>query len=153
MSAIDRLIDSLLRIVRSEFSNYSYTGIYEYSIQKVDGNFIDAEPTDTTLTLPSISKIKLRSSILGEEVKPTVGNLCLVMFVNKSPSRPIAISCDPPNEEIDVDATISTKLGKSSPSVQIAGGGQPAARMGDTILAAGVFVGTVTSGSVKTQIG
>lgn len=141
---INRLIAAIRRIVRSEFPNLTFLGIYEYSIQSTDGTTIDATPVDTSLTLPSISKIILRPSILGEKVKPTVGKTCLIMFVNGSPTRPICISCSAKNDTVEIDAETMVK---------IAGGGPPAARLGDAILAAGIFAGTVTAGSTKTQIG
>lgn len=96
MSSLDRIIDSIRRIVRSEFSDYSYTGIYEYSIQAVNVNpltgavTVDAEPTDTTLTLPSIPAMPFR----GSSIQPVVGQLCLVSFVNRSPKRPIIVEAD-----------------------------------------------------------
>ena len=144
MVDINRIIDSFRRIIRSEFHDYEFKGVYEYAIQSISGNKINADPTDTTLNLPSISNIELRSGILGETVKPTVGKLVLVVFVNSQKTRPVVVSCEGNNEQVEIDATSSIKL---------AGGGPPAARMGDAILAAGIFAGTITSGSTKTQIG
>lgn len=144
---IDRLYDAIRKIIKSELPDFP--GVYEYAIQSVnsDGS-VDIDPTDTTIGLPSHKKIKLE-----ESVKPTVGNTCYLVFVNGKSSRPLILSCTPTNEEVDLDATALLKLGKSAPVVQIAGGGQPVARMGDAILAAGIFAGTITTGSTRSSSG
>ncbi len=130
---IDRFISSIRRIIRSEFPDYKYAGVYEYAIQSAESMKIDADPTDTTIGLPSIKNIELKPSIIGEEVTPTVGKTCLVMFVNRQPSRPVVISCEG-------DATL----------IRIGGPvALPAARVGDTV---GGFL-AITSGSLKTRIG
>jgi len=150
---LDRLMANIRRIVRSEFPNYTYQGIYEYSIQSVSDSLVDADPVDTSIGLPSIAKMPMRSSVLGEAVKPTVGNLCLVMFVNGVPSRPIVISCSGPNEEIEINATSTASIASSASIVTIGGSGPPCARLGDTLLAGGMFAGTITSGSSKVTVG
>lgn len=141
---LNRLIAAIRRIIRSEFPNYTYIGIYEYSIQSASEMKVDAVPTDTTLSLPTINNLPLKSSILGEEVTPTPGKLCHVMFLNGSPSRPIVVSCESNNAIVKINATAQVK---------IAGGVLPAARATDPILAAGIFAGTIVSGSSKTVIG
>lgn len=150
---LDRLMANIRRIVRSEFPNYTYQGIYEYSIQSVSDSLVDADPVDTSIGLPSIAKMPMRSSILGETVTPTVGKLCLVMFVNGVPSRPMVFSCAAKNEEIDVDATSAAHFGDSASAITVGGSGPPCARLGDTLLAGGMFAGTITSGSSKVTVG
>lgn len=149
MSEINRIIDSIRRIIRAEFPNYMFHGIYEYAIQAVNSDdTVNIDPTDTTLGLPSHRNIRLQ-----EEVKPTVGNLCLLVFVNGKPSKPLVLSSNYTNDETTIDATTLLELGPSSLQVQIAGGGQPVGRVGDTILAGGFLAGTITSGSLKTSSG
>jgi len=86
-------------------------------------------------------------------VKPRVGNLCLVMFVNGVPSRPIVFSCTGPAAEIQVDATSTAAFASSASAVTVGGSGPPCARLGDTLLAGGMFAGTITSGSSKVTVG
>jgi len=139
----DRLLELIRKLIRSEFPNYSYMGVYEYAIQSAQKMVVDADPTDTTIGLPSIMKLPLKSSILGEEVEPIVGKLIYIMFANGRRTKPIVISCEPSNKTIEFDAL----------SIKIGGTGPPAARLGDTILAAGIFAGAITSGSTKTTVG
>jgi hypothetical protein len=135
MSSLDRIIDAIRKIIRSEFANYSYIGIYEYSIQSVSGSgdsdtTIDAEPVDTTLTLPPINNLALKPSITGATAKPVAGKLCYIMFVNGKPSKPICISCEGPADKVQI------------------GTGPAVARVGDSVVA-GPWAGNITTGSTK----
>jgi hypothetical protein len=111
---IDRLLASIRAIIRAEFSNYRFNGIYEYSIDSTDGTTVDASPVDTSIGLPHIAKVVLASDNIGSTSVPTVGKLCRVMFLNGSPTRPICVGCD-----------------GDPVSMSFASGILPAARMGD----------------------
>lgn len=140
---LNRIVTVIRRLIRSEFSNYNYLGRYEYNIQSVEGDIINANPTDTTLPLPSV-RATLKPSLLGETVTPTPGKLCHVMFLNGSPAKPIVVSCEGDNVTSDISSTAP---------LTIQGGVLPAARATDPILAAGIFAGTIVSGSTKTLVG
>lgn len=107
----DRLLTAFRALVRAEFPQYSYLGIYEYSVTGVNLDptalltstatpvtSIDATPTDTTISLPSISKLALKPSIIGGNSSPTVGSICQIMFSNGDPTKPICMSCDAVDE-------------------------------------------------------
>lgn len=136
---LNRIITVIRRLIRSEFANYTYLGRYEYSIQSVEGNILNANPTDTTLSLPNV-RAQMKPGLLGEEVVPTPGKLCHVMFLNGSPAKPIIVSCEGNNVTSSINATTM---------VQLAGGVLPVARATDPILAAGIFAGTIVSGNPK----
>lgn len=142
----DRLLTAFRALVRAEFPQYTYLGIYEYAIRATDGSTVDCDPVDTTIPLPSLAKVPLRSSILGETVTPQAkGERCLVMFVNGDPTRAICVSTDPYPKAAQIgDATTTT--------LKLAGGVLPAARATDAVVA-GPFVGTITAGSSKVSIG
>jgi len=143
-TAIDRLTRALRAIIRDEFPNIRFYGVYEYAIQSVSDGLVDASPVDTTLGLPAISKMKMRPGLLGETVKPTAGKLCRVVFINGDRTRPEVDSCEGNNEESAFDATTSINIGD---------GALGCARMNDPILAAGMFAGTITMGSTKVKVG
>src|ERR1700758_5492749 len=103
----DRLVSSLRRIIRAEFPNYTWQGVYEYAVQRVDGMFVAADPTDTELGLPHIDHVELRPSLLGEEVVVTVGSLIVVAFVNGTNTRPIVLSVKGPDVSASVNVTQS----------------------------------------------
>lgn len=107
----DRLLTAFRALVRAEFPQYNYFGIYEYSVTAVNANplallvtlatsvvSIDATPVDTTIPLPSISNLIIKAIV---KTKPTVGDICHIMFANGDPSKPICVSCDS-NDELQL---------------------------------------------------
>lgn len=140
----DRLITALSSLVLREFPNTAFLGHYEYAIQEVDGDgLLDASPTDTTIGLPAITKLKMRPGLLGETVKPKAGKLCIVFFVNGDRGRPEVSSCEGTNDESAFDAD----------AIDIGEGTFGCARQNDPILAGGMFAGTITMGSTKVKVG
>lgn len=130
-SASDRLLNALRMLIRGEVPQLSFYGIYEYTIQSAGGTTISCTPADTTQSLPSLANVPIRTSVTGEKVTvpaSAVGSRCLIAFVNADPTRPVCIGVD------------------SFP------GALPAARLTDTVVA-GIFAGTITSGSTNVSIG
>lgn len=139
----NRLIAAVRAIIRAEFPNYTYNGIYEYAIQSVSGNLVAADPTDTTLGLTHIGGIELRPSLLGETVTPVPGDLILVGFINGIPTRPFAISLVGTNTKASFDA-VQIEVGR--PALL------PAARVTDPVLVAGWMAGNIVQGSTKVKV-
>ncbi len=117
-----------------------------------DGNVVDVEPDDKRL--PKFEKISLRVTAPEFEVKVARGTRVLVAFEGGDPRYPFA-------EQFGAGTLEKLK---------IAGGGQRAARDGDTVevtIPAGIVLipgglpnlapitltGTITSGSSKVEIG
>lgn len=121
VSPLDRLMVAIRAIIRAEFPTFSYLGVFEYAIQAATATTVDATPTDSTLPLPSLSGLPMRSGILGETATLTVGNRCLVAFVNGDPSRPVVLGADPIPVTSTVDAKTTISIGPSA-SVVLAGG-------------------------------
>jgi len=118
----DRALAAFRMLVRGEFPQLGYQGIYEYSVQSSDGSTVDCDATDTTISLPShLAKVPLRSSILGAQVTPSSGSRCLIMFVNADPSRPVCVFVEP----TPVTATIATAGGLNPGTLNLKGGGMP----------------------------
>lgn len=151
---LDRLWNSFRALVRAESPTLTFAGIYEYGIQAVHGTApsatVDCSPTDTTIPLPPLVNIPMRSAVDGTTVTPTIGSNCLVMFVNADPSRPVVFGVDPISAMVKVQATAEIDI--SAPAVNIANGVLPAARQTDLVVA-GPFMGTITSGSTKVVVG
>jgi len=85
----DRLIDDIRALIREEIETFTFTGVYEYAVQATDGTTVDAQPTSTSLPLPSLRKVPLRTGIPGTSVSPSSGSLLAVGFLNGDPTRPI----------------------------------------------------------------
>ena len=119
----DRVLQSFRALVAAEVSRLTYCGIWEYSIDSTDGATCDITPTGS-YGLPSLAGVPLKSPITGATATPTVGNRCLVGFINADPGRPYIISCDGVSETVEINATDVVELG---------GGGPYVARKGDSI--------------------
>ena len=112
-STFDRLLQSLRAIIRAEFPQFTYAGIYEYAIQSSSGATVSCDPVDTTVPLPSLANVELRPSILGEAVTSPIlsGSRCLVAFVNNDPTRPtiLSISNPPASAAITAGLQVATE--------------------------------------------
>src|SRR5208337_1995713 len=108
-------------LIRAEFPQYTFCGVYGYTIQAINSGTgaIDCEPTDTTLSLPPLSNVPLRASILGETCLATMGSPCLVEFVNADPTKPNIISVGSTVFSGTMDATNVFNVGPSATSVSL----------------------------------
>lgn len=88
----DRLFDAMQRIIRSEQPTQTFLGTYEYIVQATDGTTVDASPSDTTIGLPGIAQVPIRTGIAGASCKPQNGSRLGVGFFNGNPSRPF-VAC------------------------------------------------------------
>lgn len=111
---LDRLLDSFRRLVAVETAKSFFYGTYEYTIHATNGTTVDASPNDTSIGLPEINSVEIRSDSLAEQV-PKIGNLCHIIFVNGDATKPKCSWTQP-------DAVSATLLG----------GKQPIARQGDS---------------------
>jgi len=97
-TTLDRLLDSFRKIVRAEFPQLTFMGIWEYSVQATDGVTIDCSPTDTAIPLPSLAKVPMISGLLGELATPVIGKRCVIIFLNGDPTKARCLSIDGSNE-------------------------------------------------------
>ena len=143
----DRLLNAFRKLLRAEDPNRTYRGISEYLVGNVTSTSADATPTDTSLSLPAILRIPLRSGLVGETAKLTVGKTCLVSFINGDPTRPFIFSADVP-QTATMDATQQITVGSVSPGTLPNTTPHVAARVGDAV---GPFL--ITTGSTKVLVG
>jgi hypothetical protein len=134
-SPLDRLLTAIRAIIRAEFPQYTYAGLYSYTIQSINSGTgaIDAEPVDTTVPLPGLSNISLSPSLLGDLALATSGSTCLVEFVNADPTRPVVISIGATNFTGTVDASQQMNIGPSASTVNLGAAAMPVARISDTV--------------------
>jgi hypothetical protein len=132
-TANDRLLAAIRSLIRAEFPTFDYLGVYEYSIQGVNpsDNSIDCSPTDTTIPLPTVSALPLKTSLVGESVEATVGTLCLVEFVNADPSRPVVVSIGATIFNGTIDASQQVNVAPSASSLGLGNASSPIARTSD----------------------
>lgn len=134
-TALDRLLTAIRALIRAEFPQYTYAGLYSYTIQSINSGTgaIDCMPVDTTVPLPGLSNISLSPSLLGDLCLATAGSVCLVEFVNADPSRPVVVSIGATNFTGTVDASQSMAVGPSASTVNLGAAAMPIARVGDTV--------------------
>lgn len=150
---LDRLNSPFGALVVAELPQLTFYGTYEYSIQRVSGSTVDVAPTDTTISLPSITGLLMKPGLLGETVTPTVGSTCRVAFVNGQPSRPCVEGIDPRPQSSTIDATKQVSIGPSASLVALAGGSGAVALAQQTdtnftkIVQAIITAGNVASGT------
>lgn len=129
---LDRLLDALRDIVRSQMVQVPYLGVYDYVITATDGTTVDVTPgEDTEIPVGDLKSVPVRTGVDGIKVtiSPTAaGNHCLIMFVNGDPSRPACVSID--HYELPAPSVVTGAI----------------ARVGDQVIA-GPFGGNVITGS------
>lgn len=84
----DRLLGSIRALIRAEIPRLAYMTHWEYVVAATDGVTVDCSPSDTTITLPQMVKIPLRTGIGGAKSTPAVGSKLVVGFLNADPTRP-----------------------------------------------------------------
>lgn len=131
-SRISRALDAL---IRGEFPQQTYFGLWDYTVQDHDGNAgshtpatkVDAVPIDGgDVPLPDIVGAPFLPGLMGERIVPAIGSTCIVAFRNGDPKKPVVIAGDYDN---------------APAFVRIAGGTKKAARKGDAISAGTLTVG------------
>jgi hypothetical protein len=130
-----RLLLSLRLLIQSEAASLAFLGTYEYTVQAVSGSTMALVPVDTSLTLPAMTSVPLRSSTMGESLaEMVVGQPCRVQFLDGNPAKPVVVSLSAISGTVTIDASDSVTLGSSdTQAVAIAGGNAPAARQTDMV--------------------
>lgn len=149
-SVSDRFLSFLRQLIRAEMPRLTFLGTYEYSVQATNGTTVDASPTDTSLSLPGLTKVAIRLPV-GTS-KPAVGSPVLIQFVNGDPTRPVCVAHDPSADLYVIGPTAtSVQIG---PTIPTTGNTLPyfAARVGD-VVQAGPFTGAIVNGSLVTRVG
>lgn len=117
MSDLDRLKDSIQRLLKPFLRQLDYSALYGATVasQNADGTL---ELKSATPKLPHLSSVPIRYGIPGISVKVNPGAMVLVGWENADPSQVYCL-------------VISSAAGIAS--ISIMGGKQPIARMGDAV--------------------
>jgi hypothetical protein len=133
VSSLDRFSRAMRSLIFAESPSAAFAGLSEYSVTAATGGTVNAEPTDPTLGLPPLTQLLLEPSVLGESATPAPGTLCLVQFVNGSPSRPEVVSVGPTVAAAAIDATGTLLIGTRASAVNVGAAQAPVARENDTV--------------------
>lgn len=143
MAATPTLRELVLRIVAEAFPALVYGVPRTYVVQSVrsDGR-LDLSPPPDAVALPELVNVE-PWCLNGAVVTPTPGTEVVVVFRDASPSRPVVVGYaqgvaaagGSPNAttptRLEVDASDTVTVGASSSAVELAGGGDGVARVGD----------------------
>ena len=156
VSPLDRLLASFRALIKTELAAMSFLGTYEYSIVAADSGTVDVTPVDPSVGLPAMTKVPLRSGLLGQNVTPAAGGTAMIRFVDGNPSRPVCTGILGIPKNTTIDATGTLNIGPSAMRVVFRNGTLGLARLGDTGTAFFppncYFNGTVTVGGVPAVI-
>jgi hypothetical protein len=131
---MDRLLASLRALIRAELPQLTFFGTYEFSIQNAGPSTVDVQPTDTTISLPTMTSVPLKSSLLGSVVTAqSIGGLALIRFINGDPTRPVCVGITTIPEMQSTDATGTLNVGPSAMKVNLAQATLGVARVGDSV--------------------
>lgn len=143
----DRLRSAILTVLDSLLPRLDYAFVWEYRVVFVSPTppiMLDARAISTDAPMPDISQMLLWPGPSGAVAVPQVGSRIRLAFADGDPAKPMIVGLDP----------------EAPPTMTYLGGlvGAPAARLGDTVLIAGVqtgsgtATGTITSGSLTVQV-
>lgn len=156
----DRFMSAVRAIIRTELTHLKYSGVFEYVVRGVNGSIpdttVDAEPSETSLGLPSVSRVPMRASVLGGASVPTVGNFIHLAFLNQDPARPVFVGGGAAVTLVSLDAAGTLPIARQTDSVRCAAptnamftGTFNSVPTSGTITISGNFDGTITSGNAK----
>lgn len=115
MVGADNIVGSFDAIVAKSVAPTRFHGRYGYTISNPTTTSVDAEPKNSTLGLPSLQNVPLRSDSIATYTPPDGGD-CDIMFLDGVPTAPICVWT------------------AGAPTMaQLLGGSNPVARQGDQV--------------------
>jgi hypothetical protein len=151
----DRILAAIRAIIREEFANLTYRGIFKYSIVAVSGSppnvTLDCQPTDPTIGLPSLQGIPMQSGIDGITTIPKVGMNCVVGFLNADPTLPIIFGVD--SLGVNPVARLGDQVTMFLPPTLAVVGTMLGSPFAGTIIVANPVTGVISQGSGKVFTG
>ena len=137
-----RLARALAALAR-ESTGVQYLRRYAYRITSQAADRLNLQAVDKTDAPAFLQSVEVWAGSSGYAATYAPGTEAHVVFVDGDPAQPVVVG---------FAKSTPTKLELDGVQVVINKGVQPAARMGDAVLA-GPFAGTITSGSATTKIG
>lgn len=138
MSLADRILGPLDLIAATAAARLGlpdprYSVPWSYAVIEADERTFSGRAVNTRCPHPDLVNVPNMPGIPGTLIKPAVGSIVGVLFLDGDPSQPRVVSWDTNTAElVTVDATTLLKLGPSAAAVQIAGAGPAIHRVGDT---------------------
>lgn len=136
-----RRLDALSRMIEALHPSLRWAGVFEFRVVLQSGDRFALQPVRVATGLPDLHNVPVRGPA-GVKATVTPGELCLVAFVDRDPSRPVIVAHDA------ADAPgwmpLFLELG-DAPRLGVA-------RLTDAVIAGG-FAGTITFASTRVKAG
>lgn len=139
MSAIDRILASFEQLVALFTRRLPAAFVWSYSVESATETSFSGRRLSPDCPFDDMPEIPLMPGIAGAGVRPAVGSIALVAFVDGDPGKPRVVGWDQQVPlSVTVDASEKLRAGPSAAAVEIAGGGPAVARINDTGTAGGL---------------
>lgn len=158
-AAVDRVLASFKALVDSFTAKTNAAYLWRYSVEEVTETSFSGRRLSPLCPFDDVVQIPLAPGIAGAGVKPAVGSVALVAFLDGDESQPRCVGWDQAvPQNITIDASTKLRVGPSVPALglELAGGGAAVHRVNDTGTAgsltgaAAVLTLTDASGAVTT---
>jgi hypothetical protein len=133
-------LEAMAEIVESLFPEIRYSGCFEFRVVLQHGERVDLQPARTGPGFGDLANVPIRPGTAGLRADVALGELVLVQFVDRDPSRPVVT-----NHAAADDA------GWMPISIELGGpGALGIALLGDTVQA-GPYAGVITAASARVK--
>lgn len=156
MSATDRILASLEKLVGLFTRRLPAAFVWSYSVESATETSFSGRRLSPDCPFDDMPEIPLMPGIAGAGVRPAIGSIALVAFVDGDPAKPRVVGWDQQIPiSVTIDASERVRVGPSAEAVELAGGAQKALHrvddtgtVGSLVAAANVLTYTAPDGSV-----
>lgn len=92
-------LDAWAQLFDALFPNLRYAGTFEYRVVTQEGERLNLQPVRAATGLPDLARVPVRPGVSGFRSDVTAGELVLVVFADRDPSRPQVIAHDHADSE------------------------------------------------------
>lgn len=85
----DRFFDALGKVIDGLYPQMRYAGVYEYRVVTRTGKKLNLQPVRAQTGMPDLTGVPVRPGVSGWRATVKLGELVLVSFVDRDPSRPV----------------------------------------------------------------
>lgn len=85
------------RLVEALTAQGRYRGLWSYRVVAQSGELLDLQVERASSGMPDLQRVRVRPGVPGCSADWALGSLCLVAFVDGSPSRPVVVAGDDPD--------------------------------------------------------
>jgi hypothetical protein len=96
---LSRRLDAYAQIFEALFPNLKYSGVFEYRVVTQEGERLNLQAVRTAMGMPDLARVPVRPGVSGFRSDVTPGELVLVCFADRDPSRPNVFAHDHADSE------------------------------------------------------